>query len=270
MKPAFVRRRWVQVTAATLVGALVVVTTVWVTNGLRQQRLDEQEAEDATTRRAAVQEWQSTLEGELRKLGTISPGAPPALFGPLSAAIDELATGEPSGEVEEPLADAITLAKDSAKTLEGFDLTGTISDQGFDVEQTNYLLSSQEQIVHALKLYRQAALLAQMAAAADGDEQKELGERAVAIRDEAQALLTSGWTDYQQMLFLVGLGQVPTDTGTPGLGGITGPTGITGITGTTGTTSGPGGCIRAGTGWLPPRRSWCWPTPRPGVGRPGV
>ncbi|HEY7667957.1 MAG TPA: hypothetical protein VIE12_07500 [Actinomycetota bacterium] len=238
--PPFFRRRWVQVVAAAVVGAFAVVMVVWVTNGLRQERADRDETEADATRRAAAQEWQNTLEGELGKLGTVSAGAEPTILVPLASAIDSLAEGKAPAETESTIDDALTLAKAAAKSLDGFDLTGTIADQGFDVEQTNYLLNSRSRIVHALRLYEQAALLAQMALAAEGDARVELAQRAVAVRDLGRALLNEGWTDYQQVIFALGLGQLPQPTGIiPGLG-LTGPSGATGATGASGA-SGPTG-----------------------------
>jgi hypothetical protein len=234
VKPPFVQRRWVQLTAALLVGAFAVMTVVWVTNGLRQEREDQEASDAATTRRAAVQEWQSTLEGELGKLGTISPGVPPTLLLPLSSTIDGLAAGDVRADAEASIEDTIPQVKAAAKTLEDFDLTGAIADQGFDVEETNYLLNSQARVAHALRLYEQAALLARLALAAEGERRVALADRAVAIRDLAQSALNEGWTDYQQVLFATGLGQVPQPTGIiPGLG-PTGPTGATGAAGAVG------------------------------------
>ncbi len=239
VKPPLFQRRWVQAIVALLVGAFAVVMVVWVTNGLRQERADDAEAEADATRRAAAQEWQKTLEGELSKLGTITAGAAPAVLDPLSGAIDGLADGKAPAETEATITDALTLTKAAAKALDDFDLTGTIADQGFDVEETNYLVNSRTKIVHALRLYEQAALLARLALAAEGEERIELAKRAVAVRDLGNALLNEGWTDYQQVMFAVGLAQVAQPTGIiPGLG-LTGPSGAagaSGISGPTGTT----------------------------------
>jgi hypothetical protein len=222
LKPPLFRRRWVQVLGAALLGAFAVVMVVWVTNGLRDQREERDAAQAAADRRAAAQTWQVTVEGELAKSGTLQPGIPPTLFAPLSTVIDGLVQGEPPEETEDALADAVSQAKASAKTLSEFDLTGTISDQGFQLAQTNYLLDSRDDVVRALTLFQRAAQVAQLAAAAEGDEQVALAEQAAALRDEANGALVSGWTDLQQVLFAVGLAQPPADPGVPGLGDITG------------------------------------------------
>jgi hypothetical protein len=238
VKPPFVRRRWVQLVGAALAGALAVSFVVWVTNGLRQERADNEEADAAATRRSAAQEWQRTLEGEVGKLGTISPGVPPAVLGSLSGAIDGLADGKAPDGTDETIADALTLARAAAKSLGDYDLTTTIADQGFDVEETNYFLNSQGRIVQALKLYEQSALLAQEALAAEGQQRVALARRAVAVRDIATSILNDGWNDYLQAMFAVGLTQVAQPTGIiPGV--VTGPlggTGATGVSGPTGTT----------------------------------
>lgn len=247
VRPPFAQRRWVQLVAALVAGAFAVVTAVWVTNGLRQQRSDDAEAGAAATRRAAALEWQSVFEGELGKIGTVSPTTQPAVFPELSSVIDGLAKDEEPAGAQRTIDDAITQAKAGAKALEGFDLTGTIADQGFDVAQTNYLLSSQGRVARALRLYREAGLVARLAVATVGAQRVALAERAAAIEAEAQALLNEGWTDYQQVIFAVGLGQAPAPTGIiPGLG-LTGPTGGAGFTGPTGTTGTTGATGATGT-----------------------
>jgi hypothetical protein len=235
VQPPFIRRRWVQLVGAAVAGALAVLFLVWVTNGLRQERAADEEADAATTRRTAAQEWQKTLEGEVGKLGTISPGVPPTVLEPLSGAIDDLSDGNVPDGTDATIADALTLARAAAKTLGDYDLTATIADQGFDVEETNYFLNSQSKIVHALKLYEQSALLAQEASTAQGQERVALARRAVAIRDLATSLLNEGWNDYLQVMYAVGLAQVQQPTGIiPGV--VTGPIGATGVTGASGVT----------------------------------
>jgi hypothetical protein len=235
----FLQRRWVQLVAAAVAGALAVLFVVWITNGLRQERADTEEADAAATRRAAAQEWQKTLEGEIGKLGTISSGVPPAVLQDLSGAIDALADGKAPDGTDATITDALTLARAAGKTLGDHDLTKAIADQGFDVEETNYFLNSQSKIVHALKLYEQSALLAQEALAAEGRERAALARRAVAVRDVATSLLNEGWNDYLQVMFAVGLTQVAQPTGIiPGV--VTGPIPGTGATGASGA-SGPTG-----------------------------
>jgi hypothetical protein len=238
VKPPLVRRRWVQVCAAAVVGALAVLFAVWITNGLRQERANDEEAAAAATRRSAAQEWQRTLEGEVGKLGTISPGTPPTILTELSGAIDGLADGKAPDGTDATIADALTLVRAATETLDGYDLTATIADQGFDVEETNYFVNSQSKVVHALKLYEQSALLAREALATEGEERVALARRAVAVRDLATSLLNEGWNDYLQVMFAVGLTQVAGPTGIiPGV--VTGPAsgpGATGASGPTGTT----------------------------------
>jgi hypothetical protein len=231
----FLQRRWVQLVAAALAGALAVLFVVWVTNGLRQERADTEEADAAATRRAAAQEWQQTLEGEVGKLGTISPGVPPTVLEPLSGSIDGLADGKAPDGTDATISDALTLVRAAAETLGDYELTETIADQGFDVEETNYFLNSQSKVVHALKLYEQSALLAQAALAAEGQERVALARRAVAVRGVATSLLNEGWNDYLQVMYAVGLTQVARPTGIiPGV--VTGPIGGTGATGASGPT----------------------------------
>jgi ferric-dicitrate binding protein FerR (iron transport regulator) len=78
VKPPFFMRRRVQVVLAFVAGILAMMLAVWITNGLRQQRADDKAATEAAQQRAAGQKWKTQVESEFGKIGTISPGAPPA------------------------------------------------------------------------------------------------------------------------------------------------------------------------------------------------
>jgi hypothetical protein len=205
VKPPLFLRRWVQVVLAFVVGILAVMLLVWVTNGLRDQRDEQRTSDEAASKRRAVLEWQTAVEGELGKLGTLSPGAAPVVLAPLSAAIDGLKKGDvPKGAV-----DAIETSAAQAKTaweaLQTFDLPSTIRDKGFNVTQTNYLLNSQTKMVESLQLFEQAALVAKDAAVANGPGVESLGKRAGSLQELARQLLNDGWNDYQQALFSAGV-----------------------------------------------------------------
>jgi hypothetical protein len=52
--PPWPQRRWVQVTAAFIVGLFVMTLFVWITNGLRQDRADAEAAASASAQADAA------------------------------------------------------------------------------------------------------------------------------------------------------------------------------------------------------------------------
>jgi hypothetical protein len=210
IRPPFFLRRRVQVIGSFVLGILVMVLFIWVTNGLRDQRERNDADEAAASRRQVTIQWRQTLEGELGKLGTISPGAAPTLFTDLSTAIQGLADGKVPPKIDGTASKAADQAASAADAVGGFDLVSKISGHGFNVTQTNYLLNSQTKIVDALKLFAHAARLAQRAAV-EGSEKAiaALGTQASDLQQLAQQILADGWSDYEQALFDAGLSQVP-------------------------------------------------------------
>ncbi len=223
VKPPFFLRRGVQVTLALVAGFLLMVLVVWVTNGLRQQRADDKAATQAATQgpkqRAAGQKWKSQVEGALGTVGTLSPGAQPALFPDLATTI----SGLQKGHVPDGAAATLKKAKADAKAviapLKAYKLTDTVRDIGMDSEQVSWFLNSQTRIVQALELYEQAASNAALAIAAPGDQRAAIADGAAALQDSAAKLLLDGWTDYTNALGSVQIVE------SPPLTSLTGPTG---------------------------------------------
>jgi hypothetical protein len=210
VRPPFFLRRQVQVIGSFVLGILVMMLLVWVTNGLRDQRRQDDADQAAANRRRVTIQWQQTVEGELGKLGTISPGAAPTLFTDLSTAIQGLADGKVPAKVGATTSTAADQATSAADTLGAVDLATKISGHGFNVTQTNYLLNSQGKMVDALTLFAHAARVASRAASQTGPEAiTALGKQAAGLQTLAQQILTDGWSDYQQALFDAGLSQTP-------------------------------------------------------------
>lgn len=99
----FVRRRWVQLLALFVLGALVVIFVIWFTNGLRQERNDREAQDAATQARSAVAQVQQTFEGAVGTAGQVTPGQPPRIQPLLATMLDQLA----KGQVQEGAADTL-------------------------------------------------------------------------------------------------------------------------------------------------------------------
>ena len=166
--PPWPQRRWVQVTAAFLVGLLAMSLFVWITNGLRQNQAEADaaasasaQADAAATKLKAATAWQTAAEGAFALVGTPNQGLPPTIFADLSAAIDTMTSkGTPPADAEQTFADAQANAKKALDQLTAFDLVGTIRNQGFDELQAASFTNSKERMIEGLQLYRQAAEVA--------------------------------------------------------------------------------------------------------------
>ena len=219
--PLFVRRR-IQVSLAFVAGVVLMIGVVWITNGLRTQRADDDAAAEASAQRAVGQKWKSQVEGALGKVGTLSPGVPPVLFAAVSDAITSLQKGHDPEVGATALEDARANAKLAIDPLESYDLVGQVAGTGMSKGQADWFLNSKTRFVESLQLYRQVAALASLAADASGEERTALADRAADVEATAAQILQDGWQDYTNALASVQIVE------TPALTGLTGPTGPTG------------------------------------------
>ena len=210
----FLRRRWVQVAAAFLVGAFAVVGLVWVTNELRAGDAEAQAGVDAAARRAAATEYQRAVQGAFGQVGVVDPGITPTIFVEMDAVLDAMAEGgDPPADAETTFERAASDASKARKELAAFDIAGTIADQGFDAIAATSFTSSADRLLLVLDLYRQAALVAASAEAAGGTEAERLTEVATDLRDTARAQLERGWTEYLHALRSGGVAEAPMSGG---------------------------------------------------------
>jgi len=212
VKPPFFQRRWVQLVGALLVGMFLVMMTIWVTNGLRKNRDEDAAAAANAQRKTALIAWQGALEPAMSTIGTLNGPIPPTIAPNVSSAATNLAKGQPAGATStELLASAKQLQKASA-TIDAFDLVDAIRGKGFDLHQTESLLSSKVSIVAGLQGLEQAARLSVLAIAADGATQDQLAASAKALADSSTNLVQDGYNSYLNALSAVGLvggGQSP-------------------------------------------------------------
>jgi hypothetical protein len=218
VKPPFFVRRWVQASIAFVAGFLVMMLVVWITNGLRQQRADDKAATEASEQRTAGQNWKTQVEGALGKVGTLSPGASPALFPDLTTLITGLQAGDLPDGAAKSLKQARSDAKGAIDPLRSYDLTAHVRDIGMNEGQVSWFLNSKARIVQALELYSLAAAQARLAIAAPADQRAAIADAAAAVRDKATETLQAGWSDYQNALGSVQIFDSP-------LTSLTGPSG---------------------------------------------
>jgi len=220
VKPAFLLRRWVQVSGAFIGGILLLVVVIWATNGLRSEHQRNQRKADLARERSAVQAWQGQVQVAVAKVGSATPGSQPSILPDLTTALSSLSKGTVPAGVVKTLPTDTTNAQAAADLLDKYDLVSQIRNKGFDVAQANYLLNSQTRMVEGLQLYGQAAAVARSAAGAKGaDAVKTAAAQAAAIQKLAEKIFNEGFSDYSQMLAAVGLFHQPQAPGISGLGG---------------------------------------------------
>lgn len=222
VKPPLFARRWVQVTAAAVAGVLVMLFVVWVTNNIRQERRTNaanQAADQAgASKRTAGLAWQGAVEGAVSRLGTVNPSVVPNIFTTLNTEIDQMVQHGTVGKH----ADVVFRAgKESAgksvKALQNFDLSGTISNKGFDVAEAQYFTESRDRLVAAIQAYERAAEAALIATTLHGtppfSDQVNLADE---LRQDANAEFQSAWSTYQSALGAAGIAPKPPSTGIGG------------------------------------------------------
>ena len=205
----FFLRRSVQVVVALVAGILVMVLAVWVANGLRQQRADDERTADAADQRSAGQAWKGEVEAALGAIGTLTQGVPPTLLPTIGATIVALDKGKVPKDAAKTLQTAQDDATTASEAIQAYALVDQIRNKGMSEGQANYFLNSQLRIVEALDLYRQAAAVAGLAAAAADADRAPLVKRAKQLTTSADQILGEGWNDYQQALLSVQIVETP-------------------------------------------------------------
>jgi hypothetical protein len=211
----FARRRWVQVTAAAILGAAVVMLVVWVTNGIRasnaQEKADAAAAEQTrqqAEQRTAASQWKSTVETAMGGVANIPQQGTPVVAKQAADVLDALANGDaPPQGAAKTLEDLQTQAAAAAKTIKQEKLTEQISDKGFDLATTEYLIRSQEDLSNGLSGVAGAVALGSVALDAGGAQAAQLATAAKAEFDRAQALIDDAWRAYENALAAAGLVQ---------------------------------------------------------------
>jgi hypothetical protein len=203
-KPPFFRRTGVLSVLSVALGAGLVWTGVWLTNGLRADDRASAQASTHASARKVVLQWATTVDGTLSAFQDPQPQSAPGpqqvvVFTSLSSAVATLAKGDPVKDAAATAKTAKQQADTAVGALSGVDLASVISGHGVDLATTNYLLNSKSKMVEGLQLYAQVAdLVGQSAAAGDDAQAKALITEANTLLPMATQLFNEGYSDYAQ------------------------------------------------------------------------
>jgi hypothetical protein len=210
VKPPFARRRGVQVLAGVLAGVLLFWGGVWLTNGLRAQRADEDARTEAIQRRQAGAAWNQLVTTEVGKIGQVAEGRPPMILPELRTTITQLTAKEPPEGAKADLQAAAADARDVGTAVEGYAMTGSIRNKGFDRAGVLRFLAAQDALVEAIELYRQAALLGATATNLEGDALDQVADRALSLVNAADAAVSDFYVQHTEAMNAAGIVQQPT------------------------------------------------------------
>ncbi len=190
----FFRRRWVQIGLAFVIGLGVATTTVWATNGVRDNRRIEDEAADLIAQKTALETWRAKLDVQLATVGVLQYPNPPSVGERLATVLGQIVRGEETSISAEQLRQDADALKAAAKELEDYDLSKLIRDaDAFEAIQTEWLLLSRSEFTKGFDAYRQATLLAIDALGAEEDQATDLATQAKGVADIGTGLLESAW-----------------------------------------------------------------------------
>ena len=210
VKPPFARRRGVQVVAGFVAGLLVFWGGVWLTNGLRAQRVDEASRTEALQRRQAGSAWDQLVTTEVGKIGVVQEGRPPQILPELRTTITDLAGKRPPEGAAEQLRTTAADAREVATAVEGYAMSRSLADKGFDQAGVLRFLSAQDELVTAIELSRQAALVALTAVDLEADARTEVLDHAVSLLNLADEAIADFYLDHTEAMSAAGIVQQPT------------------------------------------------------------
>jgi hypothetical protein len=213
----FIQRRWVQRTAFFILGVLVVSGFVWLMNGLRKNDAESQATNVAASKRTAAQAYKSAVEDAVGTVAVVSPGVPPAAFAEMGTTLGQMKQGKTPDDAADVFATASKDAAAAAATITKYDVGSTIDDKGFIATETIAFTDSSQQIVQALQLYQHAADVGKVAAESSGPEAQQLTDVAQGLFDDAQTMMTQGWSSFLSALSAGGVVDPPANAGIPGL-----------------------------------------------------
>jgi hypothetical protein len=205
----FARRKGVQLTAAFVAGLMVFWGGIWLTNGLRAERASEEDRAAAIRRRQAGAAWNDLVKEQIGTIGTFEEGTPPVILPQVREGLRDLQRANPPDEIASDLQRAAADAKEVANRIAGFDLTGAIRDRGFDATDVLRFLSARDELVSAIELSRQVALLGVVASDLDGRERTAVLEQAEGILANADAAVTRSYQDHTEAMSAAGIVQAP-------------------------------------------------------------
>jgi hypothetical protein len=219
VKKSLLAKRGFWITIGSILGVVLLIGLVV---GWLIQRDANAEAALEERMRTVVSQYQGALAPILATLGQPTPPSSFSGFPELAQAVADLEAetkDEPvdSRQLVRAASNARQTIRNAERSLEGIDETDLVSGKGFSEGFVLYVIDSKENMIRALDLYRQAALLVEMAAEAEGALRVELVARARGVLDGAADLLSRGYSKYVQAQTAAGLfepaGLLPSPTG---------------------------------------------------------
>jgi hypothetical protein len=198
-KPLLAKRGfWVTIGAILGVALLAGLVVGWLI-----ERDSNADAEQLEEMRTVVNQYQGALAPILATLGQPTPPASFAGFPAFAQALADLEAetgGEPvdAQELRRTSENTLQSVRNGLNALEEIDESEMIRGKGLSEEFVLYIINSKDNLIRALDLYRQAALLMGMAADADGAAREELVARTRGVTDSAAELLSRGYSEFVQ------------------------------------------------------------------------
>lgn len=229
-KPAYVpvkrpllRRRGVWIGAAVVLGIAAVVGLVY---GFMKEREAQRASEERQAMAGAMRQYSGSLDGVLASVGQPEPPTGFRAFPDLAGAIEGLrgdANPRDAASTAEGVADGAATSLEAVDAIDAIELVGN---KGFEADFVLHVLNSRQDVASALRLYRESALLVQLAAETPGAERADLLERAAGVLEVADATLARGYASYIEAQERAGTFRPPVPSA-PGLPQASGPTGLT-------------------------------------------
>jgi hypothetical protein len=241
VKRPLMQRRGFWVGVGIVVLAVVAVGLFY---GFAKQRSEDRERAETEALAVAAREYGRQLDALLGQVGQPAPPTGFTAFPQLTTLLTGLRSGDVDAETATTAAqDAVDRASATADAVEAIDVTGIVQGKDLDPTFVVYLFDSRDDLVSALRLYEQAAALAELAATSDPPMRDDLIDRAEGVAAAAGEVFARGYDSYVEAQSRAGTFQptVPGLTGPPLTGppvtgpGVTGPTSpLTGPTAATG------------------------------------
>ena len=171
----------------------------------------------ASSKRTAAQSYKSAVEDAVGTVAVVSPGVPPAAFAEMGDTLQQMKQGTTPDDAADVFATASKDAATAAAAITKYDVGTKIDDKGFVATETIAFTDSSQQIVQALRLYQHAADVGKVAAESSGPEAAQLTDVAQGLFDDAQTMMTQGWSSFLSALSAGGIVDPPANAGIPGL-----------------------------------------------------
>lgn len=191
VRPLFFQRRWVQVTAAFLLGLGVVLFIAWIRAGLSNQTEDRERRERETVARSAMTEFKAAVEPALAQVGQQTPPIGFDAFPNLGPAIEGLGEGKiDEREVEATASSVEETASTGATMLEKLEPSEIVGGKGLGARLVSSAIDARNGMLQALRLYERSAILLARAVDAEGTERDTLIDAAADLDAVADEILT--------------------------------------------------------------------------------